>query len=78
MKTAVSIRNNLFERADKYAKKAKMSRSQLFSEAVEEYLDKRENELLREKINEVCEKADTSLDSFWKDKQSRIRTKEKW
>lgn len=78
MKTAISVRNNLFERVENYTKKKKMSRSQLFSEAVEEYLDKRENESLRAKINEVCEKTDTSLESFWKEKQSRALTKEKW
>jgi metal-responsive CopG/Arc/MetJ family transcriptional regulator len=78
MKTAISVRDGLFQRAEKYANRTKMSRSQLFSEAVEEYLDKRENELLRAKINEVCEKVDTSLDPFWKKKQSRVLSKEKW
>ncbi len=78
MKTAISVRDNLFQRIEKYAKTTKMSRSQLFSEAVEEYLDKREQETLKAKINEVCEKVDTSLNPFWKKKQSRILSKEKW
>lgn len=78
MKTAVSINNNIFERAEKYAQKRKMSRSQLYSEAVEEYLDKREREALIAKINEVCEKVDTSLDPFWKKAQSRILPKDEW
>lgn len=44
MKTAISVRDNLFERIDQYATKKKISRSQLFCEAAEEYLDKREDE----------------------------------
>jgi metal-responsive CopG/Arc/MetJ family transcriptional regulator len=78
MKTAISVRDNLFERVEKYAKEEKMSRSQLFSVAVEEYLDNRERESLKEKINAVCDKVDTSLDPFWKNKQSKILSKDKW
>ncbi len=78
MKTAISVRDNLFERVEKYAKEEKISRSQLFSVAVEEYLDKRERESLKEKINAVCDKVDTSLDPFWKKKQSKILSKDKW
>ena len=78
MKTAISVRDNLFQRAERYSKKKKISRSQLFSEALEEYLDKREEENLIAKINEVCDKVDTSLDPFWKEAQSRALSKEKW
>jgi metal-responsive CopG/Arc/MetJ family transcriptional regulator len=78
MKTAISVRDNLFQRADKYAKETKMSRSQLFSEAIEEYLAKREKEDLIAKINAVCEKVDTSLDPFWKEVQSRALPKDEW
>lgn len=78
MKTAISVRDNLFQRAESYSKKKKISRSQLFSEAIEEYLDKREEENLIAKINEVCEKVETSLDPFWKDAQSRILSRDKW
>lgn len=78
MKTAISVKDNLFQRAENYSKKKKISRSQLFSEAIEEYLDKREEENLIAKINEVCDKVDTSLDPFWKKAQSGILSKEKW
>ncbi len=78
MKTAISVQNNLFQRAEKYAKQKKISRSQLFSKAVEEYLDKREEENLIAKINEVCDKVDTSLDPFWKKVQSRVLLKDEW
>jgi metal-responsive CopG/Arc/MetJ family transcriptional regulator len=69
MKTAISVKDALFKRVDKFAKRKKMSRSQLFSDAVEEYLDKREDpneESLIERINAVCAEVDTSVDPVWK------------
>lgn len=78
MKTAISIKDNLFERVEKYANESKMSRSQLFSKAVEEYLEKREKEKLIAKINEVCEKVDTSLDPAIRQYQNRKIKREEW
>ncbi|MGI8542509.1 MAG: ChpI protein [Aridibacter sp.] len=78
MKTAISIKDDLFQRAEKFAKEEKLSRSQLYSDALKEYLKKREKDKLIAKINEVCEKVDTSLDPFWKEKQARILSKDKW
>ena len=46
-----------------------MSRSQLFSDAVEEYLEKREDldeETLIARINAVCAEVDTSVDPVLK------------
>jgi metal-responsive CopG/Arc/MetJ family transcriptional regulator len=62
MKTAVTIPDNIIKRADKLAKKRRISRSQLFTEAIESYLDEYEEEEIIRRINEVCEKADTSVD----------------
>jgi metal-responsive CopG/Arc/MetJ family transcriptional regulator len=62
MKTAVSISDDLFGKAEKFAKKARISRSRLYSAAIEEYLENREKQKLIEKINKVCAKVDTSAD----------------
>lgn len=62
MKTAVSISDSLFERAEKFAKKTKLSRSRLYSNALEDYLDQREKGRIVDEINRVCEKVDTSVD----------------
>lgn len=72
------MRDNLFQRAENYSKKKKISRSQLFSEALEEYLDKREEENLIAKINEVCEKVDTSLDPVLMQMQVLSLPKDEW
>jgi metal-responsive CopG/Arc/MetJ family transcriptional regulator len=78
MKTAVSIRDNIFQNAEKYAKKTKVSRSQLYSDALEEYLAKRSEADLIARINAVCEEVDTSLDPAIRNYQSRIIKREKW
>ncbi|MBW2720031.1 MAG: ribbon-helix-helix protein, CopG family [Deltaproteobacteria bacterium] len=38
MKTAVSVPNEVFERAERLAKRLKVSRSELYSRALREYL----------------------------------------
>ena len=78
MKTAISVSDGLFQRAEKYANRTKMSRSQLFSKAIEEYLDKRERETLIAKVNEVCEKINTSLDPVLMKMQVLSLPKDEW
>ncbi|MEQ1604916.1 MAG: ribbon-helix-helix protein, CopG family [Pyrinomonadaceae bacterium] len=62
MKTAISVRDNLFERIDSYSKARKISRSQLFCEAAEEYLEKRENNDITANLNAVYSVEDSSVD----------------
>ncbi len=62
MKTAISVRDSLFIRAEKFAKREKITRSQLFSDAVEEYLDKLEAEDITANLNEVYSEEDSSID----------------
>jgi metal-responsive CopG/Arc/MetJ family transcriptional regulator len=62
MKTAISVDTRLFERAEKYAKEKKVSRSKLFSDAIREFLDNRETESLKENLNRVYSKEDSSID----------------
>jgi metal-responsive CopG/Arc/MetJ family transcriptional regulator len=78
MKTAVSISDDLFAKAEKYAKRKKISRSNLYAKAIEEYLEKEDKRKLIEKINKVCEEVDTSLDPAWRDYQSRRLRNNEW
>lgn len=78
MKTAISIKDNVFQEAENFAKKAKISRSQLYTNALEEYLAKRNEQALIDRINAVCEEVDTSLDPAIRNYQSRAIKREKW
>ena len=51
IKTAVSVNKSLFERAEGLARKMNVSRSRLYSLALEEYIRRRENQALLERIN---------------------------
>lgn len=62
MKTAISVRDKLFQRVDRFAKRENISRSKLFSDAAEEYLDKREAGDITASLNEVYSKEDSSVD----------------
>jgi metal-responsive CopG/Arc/MetJ family transcriptional regulator len=62
MKTAISVQDNLFKRAERFAHKKKMSRSRLFSEAVEEYLDRRETDDITANLNEVYSTESSAVD----------------
>jgi len=53
MKTAISIPNNVFEQAESLARKLKVSRSELYTEAVKVYLKENHTEDVTTKLNEV-------------------------
>ena len=56
MKTAISISDALFEKAEKTALHMGISRSKLFANALEEYIIKHNGEMITQKLNEAYEK----------------------
>lgn len=55
VKTAISIQESLFERADDLARQLHLSRSQLFARALDDFLKKHETRRLREAIDSALE-----------------------
>ncbi len=55
IKTAISIPAPLFQKAESLAREMSISRSQLFSLAVEDFLRQHENKRLLTQINAACE-----------------------
>ena len=53
MKTAISVEDELLLEADRFAQRIGVSRSRLFSLAVRDYLGRRRQEELLERLNEV-------------------------
>ena len=51
VKTAISLPEPLFDRADAFARQQNISRSQLFARAVEEFLRRHESQALLEALN---------------------------
>jgi predicted transcriptional regulator len=55
MKTAISLPDEVFAQAERLARRLKKSRSQLYREAVVEYLARREGDAVTEAMNRVVE-----------------------
>lgn len=53
IKTAISLQDSLFEEIEQAARELKVSRSRIFVLAIEEYLKRRENLRLLDKINDA-------------------------
>jgi metal-responsive CopG/Arc/MetJ family transcriptional regulator len=78
MKTAISIPNNVFEQAESLARKLKISRSELFTEAVKVYLKENHVEDVTAKLDEIYGSIDSSLDVDLLKAQTASLPKEEW
>jgi len=59
VKTAISIQQSLFEQAEALARELHISRSRLFALAVEDFMQRYENQRLLERINDAYADATT-------------------
>jgi len=62
MKTAISIPDNVFEGAEELARRLDMSRSELYTRAVEAYVRSHRGEAVTDALNEVYAAEDGSVD----------------
>jgi len=63
VKTAVSLPEDVFERAEELARTLGASRSRLYALALEDYLRRHEEQRLLDRINAACEDAGSDLDA---------------
>ncbi len=80
MKTAISIPDRVFEAAERLAKRLGMSRSELYSKAVANYVDRNRAMGVRERLDAVYETDPVSsrLDDVIAKMQSASVEDEKW
>ena len=78
MKTAVSIPDAIFERAERFARRAKRSRSQLFSDALNEYLNRHSGDEITEAMNRVLDATGDAADPFVSAASQRALARVKW
>lgn len=64
MKTAISLPDPIFRAAERHAQRAKKSRSQLYAEALAEYLDRHAPDEVTEAMNRVVDGIAPSEDAF--------------
>ncbi|MFU8781450.1 MAG: ChpI protein [Kiritimatiellia bacterium] len=78
MKTAISIPDDVFSRAETFAHRRKMTRSRLFTVAVDEYLLHHRDDDVTRRLNDVYANEDSSLDPVFAGLQSFSLPKEDW
>lgn len=59
MKTAISLPDELFESADAFAQRTGRSRSEVYAEALREYLALRARAVITERLDAVCAELDS-------------------
>ena len=64
MKTAVSIPDDVFERAERLARRERRSRSEVFSAALREYIARHAPEEVTDAMNRVCDDTSGERDAF--------------
>jgi metal-responsive CopG/Arc/MetJ family transcriptional regulator len=64
MKTAVSIPDDVFEKAERLARRAKRSRSEVFSAALAEYVARHAPDEVTDAMNRVCADVGDQQDPF--------------
>ena len=78
MKTAISIPDSVFQAAEKHAKRMRKSRSQLFSEAMVEYLERHTPDEITRMLNETLETVSDVDDSFIRKASHSLLGRSEW
>ena len=78
MKTAVSIPDDVFEGAERLARRTKKSRSQLFSDAVKEYVARHAPEEVTDAMDRACAELGDPTDKFISSAARRVLERSEW
>jgi len=78
MKTAISIPDNIFKTAERFARERQLSRSALFTAAVAEFLAHHRHEGVTEELNRVYAGQDSGVEPMLARLQAITFRKEKW
>lgn len=78
MKTAISIPDPIFQSAEIMAHKLSISRSELFTKAISEYLDIHKYQDVTNTLNSVYSETPANLDENLADMQFSSITQEDW
>lgn len=78
MKTAVSIPDDLFRRAESTARRRRVSRSELYATALAEFLAREQHQAVTDRLNEVYSRNSSELDRGLVRSQAEVLDKEDW
>lgn len=66
MKTAISVPDDIFREVDRLSKETHRSRSEIFSEAVREYLRRLQNKKMLDRLNEAYAEPESKEAVSWR------------
>ncbi|MCA1696444.1 MAG: ribbon-helix-helix protein, CopG family [Actinobacteria bacterium] len=78
MKTAVSIPDELFRRADQLASQLGKSRSQLYREALSDYVSRRDPEAVIHALDAIADEIAADHHAFAAEAARRTLTRDEW
>lgn len=78
MKTAISIPDSIFKQAEETARDFKMSRSQLYTTALREYLHEKHTAQITERLNQVYDEESSTIDPALVEMQTSSLPIEEW
>ena len=78
MKTAISLPDAVFHAAERQAKRAQKSRSQLYAEALAEYLDRHAPDEVTAAMNQVVDQLDATPDAFVRAAAQSVLARVEW
>ncbi len=78
MKTAVSVPDEVFEKVERLARRARKSRSEVFSAALREYVARHAPDEVTESMNTVCDAVNGHDDTFVTEASRRILENSEW
>jgi len=78
MKTAISLPDEVFRAAERHAGRMRKSRSQLYAEALSEYLARHAPDEVTEAIDQVMEELEEPADPFVTAAARRILKRSEW
>jgi len=78
MKTAISIPDEIFEDAERLAKRLKSSRSELYSRALSEYVARHASDQVTEAMDKALATVDEPIDSFTANAARRTLRRTEW
>ena len=78
MKTAVSIPDEVFARVERLARRARRSRSAVYSAALQEYVARHAPDEITDAVNRVCETLSDERDGFATVAARRVLERTEW
>ena len=78
MKTAVSIPDDIFERAEGWARRVGQSRSEVYSRALREYVWRHAPDEVTDAMNRVCDAVEEPVEPFAAAAARRVLKASEW